>query len=527
MTEVEKLIWELYRIHADALIVQDMGILQLNLPPIPLHASTQTDNRTVEKIKFLEQAGFSQVVVARELTIDEIAKITSMVNIPIEVFVHGALCVSYSGQCYLSQAVTGRSANRGQCAQMCRLPYDLEDANGNIIKKGTHLLSLKDFNQYDNLEELLDAGVSSLKIEGRLKGVTYVKNVVSAYRQKLDKIFEKRPEFVRSSSGQTKIDFNPDVSKSFNRGFTDYFSHGRQRDIWSFDSPKSIGEYIGTIKEVGRNKLSINTKQLIHNGDGLCFMDKGKLNGFRVNKVEGNIIFPTQMPDISVGSKVYRNYDHDFETRLTKKTAERKIEVKISLSETPFGFALHIEDEDNNRVSIAVESEKSIAKKPQKENIRTQLSKTGNTIFEVTEIDIEFAQEWFIPSSILSDWRKRLIDALLKTRKIRYSQELKQIKPTTHAFPLKQLTYQGNVSNSKSRTFYIQHGSTVLQPAFENQSQSGVPLMYTKHCLKYALGWCPKETKNKSPYPEPYYLVNDKLKLKLTFNCKDCEMQVS
>ena len=527
LPKVERLIWNLYRINVDALIVQDMGILQLNIPPIPLHASTQTDNRSVEKVKFLETVGFSQVVLARELSIEDISEIASQVNVSLEVFIHGSLCVSYSGQCYLSEAITGRSSNRGECAQMCRLPYDLEDADGNIIEKDTHLLSLKDFNQYDNLEELLNAGVSSLKIEGRLKGASYVKNVVSAYRQKLDKIFENNPQYMRSSSGTSNVDFKPDVSKSFNREFTDYFSHGRQRNIWSFDSPKSLGEYIGTIKSAGRNNLTINTKHIFHNGDGLCFMDKNGLNGFRINRAEGKLIFPTQMPNIAINTKVYRNYDHEFENRLTKPTAERKIAISIRLTEISDGFALHVTDEDDNRASFTVMFEKSQAKKPQQDNIRNQLSKTGNTIFDVSEIEIDFTNEWFIPSSLLSEWRKKLVELMLAVRKINYRQEIKRIQPTSHAFPIKELTYLGNVSNEKSRSFYLQHGSKVIQPAFEVQPQQNVSLMFTKHCLKYALGWCPKEINEKSPYREPFYLINNRLRLKLTFDCKACEMHVS
>lgn len=527
LTKVEKLIHELYRINADALIVQDMGILQLDLPPIPLHASTQTDNRTVEKVKFLENAGFTQVVLARELTIGEIAEIASRVSVPLEVFIHGALCVSYSGQCYISQAVTGRSANRGECAQLCRLPYDLLDADGKIIKKDAHLLSLKDFNQYDNLEELLDAGVSSLKIEGRLKDAAYVKNVVSAYRQKLDAIFANRPEFMRASSGKSYVDFVPDLSKSFNRGFTDYFSHGRQQNIASFDSPKSIGEYIGTVRSAGKNSIVLNTKIKISNGDGLCFTDRNGLNGFRVNRAEGNVVFPAQMPNINLGTKVFRNYNHEFETRLSKKTAERKISAIIHLSETPIGFTLQITDEDNNHVTISEPFEKNPAKKPQGENIHTQLSKTGNTIFEISDIYIHFSQDWFIPSSLLGEWRKKLTEKLLSVRKINYWQERKKIEPTHHDFPQKQLSYLGNVSNEKSRSFFAQHGTQVSQPSFEQVARKNVPLMFTKHCIKYALGWCPRENKEKQHYREPFFLVNQQSRFKLTFNCKDCEMEVS
>lgn len=527
LDEVKKLIGELYRIHADAIIVQDMGVLQLNLPPIPLHASTQTDNRTVEKAVFLEKAGFSQIVLARELSISDIRKITTEVHVPIEVFVHGALCVSYSGQCYLSQALTKRSANRGECSQICRLPFDLVDARGTVIRKNAHFLSLKDLNMSDHLEELLDAGVSSLKIEGRLKDMGYVKNVTAAYRQKLDAIFAKRPEFTRASSGKSKIDFQPDLSKSFNRGFTRYFSQGRERDIWSFDSPKSIGEYMGKVEKVTRNSISIDAKQEMHNGDGLCFIDRDGLSGFRVNRAEGNTIFPAQMPDIHIGTILYRNYDHDFETRLARKTAERNIAAKICISEIAGGFVLEMADEDKNRAVIAFDFDKQLAKKPQHENIRLQLSKTGNTIFETTAVAINFTQEWFIPSSVLTEWRKALTDKLSVVRKINYRQELRKKGSTSHAFPQQQLSYLGNVSNEKSRAFYTQHQSTVFQPAFEQNAQKNVPLMFTKHCIRFALGWCPRETREKMPFTEPLYLLTNQTRLQLTFDCMQCEMQVT
>lgn len=527
LLQVEKLIRELYRMHADAIIVQDMGILQLNLPPIPLHASTQADNRTVEKVRFLEKAGFTQVVLARELSLDQIAGISSQTGVALEVFVHGALCVSYSGQCYISQAITGRSANRGECAQICRLPFDLQDADGRIVRKNAHLLSLKDLNQYDNLEELLDAGVSSLKIEGRLKEVTYVKNVVAAYRQRLDSIFRKRPEYVRASSGSSEINFTPNLSKSFNRGFTHYFSNGRQHDTGSFESPKSVGELVGTVNAVGKNWLSLNTTLAINNGDGLCFTDKDGLNGFRVNRSEAGRIFPAVMPGLSTGTKVYRNYDHDFESRLTRKTAERKIAADIVIREIPAGFVLQISDEDNRSYTFSATLEKQTAQKPQQENIRTQLSKTGNTIFRIETIDIRFSKEWFIPSSLLGEWRKQLIAGLRSVRKINYRQERSPIQSTSHAYPEKELTYLGNVSNINSRSFYALHRAKILQPAFEQVRQKNVPLMFTKHCIKFASGWCPRETKEKSGFREPFYLVNQQNRLKLSFDCRKCEMRVS
>ncbi len=526
LPKVEKLIWELYKINADAVIIQDLGVLQLNIPPIPLHASTQMDNRTPAKAKFLEEAGLSQIVLARELTIDQIKNICQEVSVPIEIFIHGALCVSYSGQCYMSQAVTERSANRGACAQMCRLPYDLLDADGKEIRKNSHLLSLRDFNQFDNLEALLDAGVSSLKIEGRLKDETYVKNVVASYRRKLDEIFEKRPEFRRASSGSVNVNFKPDLSKSFNRGFTDYFSNGRQQDIWSFDSPKSIGEYIGKTARIFSDRIMLKTDKTINNGDGFCFIGKKGLKGFRINRADGKTIFPTKMPEILPETNVYRNYDNEFEARLSKPTAERKIDASIKIWETIQGFALQITDEDDCSCTIMMDAEKSPAQKPQIDNIKNQLSKTGNTPFNIREIETDFSEEWFIPSSLLTEARRNLTEKLLVTRKITYPQQLVKIKPTNHPFLLSKLTYLGNVSNDKSRQFYAQHGTKVKESALEIQPRKDATVMFTKYCIKYALGFCPKESKEKHPFREPFYLVNQGNKFELKFDCKNCEMQV-
>ena len=313
LKETEAMIWDLYRVGVDALIVQDMGLTQLNLPPIPLHASTQMDNRTVEKVRFLADAGFRQVVLARELSVNEISSIhAACPDTLLEVFIHGALCVSYSGQCYVSEACFGRSANRGECAQFCRLQFDMTDADGKVIEKGKHLLSLKDINQSDNLEELLDAGASSLKIEGRLKDVSYVKNVTAYYRQKLDALFKRRKEYVRASSGSVKLAFRPQLDKSFSRGFTDYFAHGRNPGIFSFNTPKSLGEEVGTVKEIRGNYLTVAGVKAFSNGDGLCYLDaQGRLQGFRVHRVENNKLFPQEMPRIKPKTVRYRNFDQE------------------------------------------------------------------------------------------------------------------------------------------------------------------------------------------------------------------------
>lgn len=528
LKDTESLIWQLYNeAHIDALIIQDMGITKLNLPPIALHASTQMDNRGIEKVKFLEEAGFNQIVLPRELSLDEIHDIASQTDTPLEVFVHGALCVSYSGQCFLSEVLSGRSANRGACAQYCRLPYTLVDTEGEEIVNRKHLLSMKDLNLSDNLEELLDAGVTSLKIEGRLKDITYVKNVVAYYRRKLDNIFEKRREYIKSSSGDTEYTFEPDLNKSFNRGFTKYFIHNRTNDIWSVDSPKSIGEPIGKITEVTTKYIKVNSTKKLNNGDGLCyFNNKRELEGLQVNRVEGEFIYPATIPNVRRGTFVYRNYDHEFEKVLSRKSAERKIAATIDISEIPFGYSLQITDEDDNYTILNFEYEKQPAQKSQAENIKNNLSKTGNTIFKVEQVNLNFSSEWFIPASILSEWRRLLTDKLLSARKIRYRQDIIHFKQTTHPYPVKDITYLGNVMNEKSRQFYEQHQSEVTQPAIEKQLQKNAPLMFTRHCIKQSLGWCPKEQTEKHPYKEPFFLIYNNTKLRLSFDCKQCEMKV-
>lgn len=464
LAETEKMIWELYRIGVDALIVQDMGITRLNLPPIPLHGSTQMDNRTPEKVRFLADAGFRQVVLARELSLQEIRRIhEACPETPLEVFVHGALCVSYSGQCYVSQACFGRSANRGECAQFCRLPFSLVDADGKTIVRDKHLLSLKDLNQSEVLEDLLDAGASSLKIEGRLKDVSYVKNVTAAYRSKLDAIFARRKEYVRASSGTCRFDFTPRLDKSFSRGFTHYFLQGRDREISSFDTPKSLGEEMGTMKEQRGNYLTVAGVKPFHNGDGVCFLDEqGRLQGFRINRVDGNKLYPAgDVPRIKPRTRLFRNFDQEFERILARKSAERKIGVGWELADTSSGFALTVADEDGNRITLSFPYPKELARTPQPENLRTQLGKLGNTPFEVMPlggtdspsattapaIAINLSQNWFIPASVIADWRRQAIDKLTAARRITYRRELHVWKPTRHRFPATSLTYLGNVMN--------------------------------------------------------------------------------
>lgn len=530
LAATEALIWDLYRIGVDAVIVQDMGVLKLNLPPIPLHASTQMDNRSIAKVKFLADAGLRQIVLARELSLKEIKSIHDAVpNVPLEAFVHGALCVSYSGQCYVSEACYGRSANRGECAQFCRLGFDMVDADGKVIARNKHFLSMKDLNRSNDLEAMLDAGVSSLKIEGRLKDVSYVKNVTAYYRQKLDEILARRKEYVRASSGSVDLFFTPQLDKTFSRGFTTYYLHGRTNDVHSFDTPKSLGEEMGTVKEIRGNWFTVAGVKPFNNGDGLCFLDEsGKLQGFRINKVEGNKLYPQEMPRFKSKTVLYRNFNQAFERLMSKKSAERKIAVEMELKEHAFGFALTLRDEDRCEVTITCERTKELARTPQADNLRQQLGKLGNTPFRLSDICISLSDNWFIPSSELADLRRKAVEALLANRACCYPRETAVLPETSHEYVEPELTYAGNVANKAAFAFFRQHGVKQIAPAFELQKVDNAALMTCKHCIRYGMGWCPVHQKKKSPFKEPYYLVsNDGKRFRLSFDCKACVMKVT
>ena len=536
LDEVEKLVWELYRIGVDALIVQDMALLTMNLPPIALHASTQTDNRTPEKVKALYEAGFSQVVLARELSLAGIGEIHRACPVPLEAFVHGALCVSYSGQCYASQACFGRSANRGECAQFCRLPFTLEDADGRVIERDRHLLSLKDMNRMAHLEEMMDAGVCSFKIEGRLKDVSYVKNVTACYRQAIDAILARRPEYQRASQGVSTYTFTPQLDKSFNRGFTDYFLTGHRSEVCSFATPKAMGEPVGHVKEVGRGFISVSSTKAFHNGDGLCFVDaRGRLQGFRVNRVEGTRLYPKEMPR-GIGARVplFRNFDQDFERLLARPSAERRIPIYIRLREIPFGFSLTFTDERGGGTTVNFAREKEPARTEQRAGIEAQLAKLGGTILVAKSVEIDFTDNWFIPSSVVADMRRTAVEAYERMRKLkvesgRWKDEKKQ-KLITHNPELitqNSLTYLANVANQRAAGFYRSRGIEKVEPAYELSALRGAVLMFCRHCLRYALGWCPRHGGKPSPYREPYTLVSaDGKRFRLEFDCKQCVMKV-
>lgn len=534
---VRQLVHQLYDAEVDALIVQDMGLLEMDLPPIQLHASTQTDIRTVEKAQFLDQVGFSQIVLARELDIPTIKKIAEATTCNLEYFIHGALCVAFSGQCFISHAHTGRSANRGECSQECRLPYTLEDQKGRILGKDKHFLSMKDNDQSANLRALIDAGVSSFKIEGRYKDLPYVKNATAHYRQLLDEILEHYPEYQKSSGGYTTYTFTPQPEKTFNRSATDYFANGRQADIGAFDTPKFSGEALGNVTKVGKNFIEIATDVQLHNGDGVCFFDVHKeLVGLRVNTVEGKRIYPNEMPaDIRNNTLMYRNRDHAFMRLLEKDSAIRKIEVSMVFYETRDGFALTITDSQALSATAQMTLEKQAANDPTKAeaSLRENLGKLGNTDFTVSEIQLEIAHMWFVPASIINQLRREAVEQLMATRQLAYQRPLRRLASDPPAiYPEDSLSYLANVYNQQARNFYHKHGVKIIAKAYEANEELGeVPVMITKHCLRFSHGLCPKEAKGVigvqgTVTAEPMTLISGNDRYTLKFDCKPCEMHV-
>ena len=522
LQSTQQLIQQLYDVGVDAILVQDMGLLKMSLPPIALHASTQTDNRTIEKVRWLRDIGFRRVVLARELSVDEISEVHRQVpDVELEVFVHGALCVSYSGLCYASQHCFQRSANRGECAQFCRMKFDLLDADGRELEHQRHLLSLKDLNQLQHLEELITAGACSFKIEGRLKDATYVKNVVAAYSQRLDTIIAKHPDaYCRASKGKVTYAFTPNLKKTFNRGFTTYFLHGRQRDIFSPDTPKAMGEFVGTVKELRRDSFNVAGTASFANGDGLCFVnDKHELEGFRVNRVQGNRLFPFQMPqNLHAGMALYRNYDQEFERLLSHPTAERKIPVSMHLSTTTNGFCISC-----NGVIVSSICEHQLANKPQHDNIQRQLSKLGGTIYELTDLTFDDGFAYFIPNSVLSELRRQLVEALAhEDSSHNYSRLTTYQKSQPHNTPHYPYPYLYNIANQQACDFY--HADTVS--AYELKGGNG-PIMQCRHCLRYTLGYCVKHGGQRPDWKEPLSLrLGDGRTFRLEFDCRNCQMNV-
>lgn len=516
LEDARELIRNLYEIGVDAIIVQDTGIFKLavdgKLPPIPIHASTQCDNRTLSKVKFFENLGVSRVILARELSLDEIRKICANTNVEIETFVHGALCVSYSGQCYMSHAIGGRSANRGECAQACRKKYTLTDADGNVIAQDKYLLSLRDFNASKHIEELIKAGVKSFKIEGRLKDINYVKNVVAFYRREIDKYAEK------ISSGLVKLDFEPDVNKTFNRGYTDYFLDGRKK-CFNFDTPKALGEKLGKVTKVGRDYFELDVSHTApyrkSRQDGLCWFDNGEMQGCLVNKVEGNKIFPNKMPSLKVGTLVYRNQDAEFEKQLKNSRVKRQIAVDFEF----FDGELRAKDEDGNLVTVKVEAVEN-PKNPDKmrETFISQIKKTGESDFYVRSIEIN-AELPFMPVSAVNELRREILAKLMLERLKNYPREIQE--PLKYAdFPKKELDYLSNIHNQTAKIFYENCGAQVSEMSLESGvSARGKCLMHTKHCLKFAFNMCKS--------PKRLFLIDEKgKKYRLEFDCKNCAMKI-
>ena len=533
-----RLIRQIAEAGADALIVQDMGLLELDLPPIQLHASTQTDIRHPEKARFLQDVGFSQIVLAREMSLPEIRKVAAATDCALEFFVHGALCVAFSGQCYISHAHTGRSANRGECSQACRLPYDLADKDGNLVASNQHLLSMKDNNQSANLRALADAGISSFKIEGRYKDMAYVKNITAHYRLLLDQLMEDAPEYSRTSAGRSTFLFQPLADKTFNRGATDYFVNGRSADIGAFDSPKFVGEPVGSVIRLdGKSRRHFDTTSAVelHNGDGLSFYGrKGELIGLRVNRAEKigedfRIHTAERLPaELFPGSGVFRNHDHEFEKMLEKKSAERRIAVDAVLAETPDGFALTLTDETGVSATASLLHAKDAAKDAERAaaSLRDGLAKLGATIFAARSVALQITAPWFLPAGAINALRRDAAEKLEAAR-------LTQLPPLPRRAPVEppapypqtELSYLANVLNQKARDFYHRHGVELIEAAYEaNEHLDDASLMITKHCLRYSFNLCPKEVKGIKP--DPMTLINGKEKLTLRFDCKRCEMHV-
>ncbi len=525
----EQLIHQLYQAGADALIIQDMGILQMNLPPIALHASTQTNNFSPDRIAFLDQLGFERIILARELSLDEIHNIRKQTTAGLEFFIHGALCVSLSGQCYFSQVLTGRSANRGMCAQMCRHPYNLVDGKGNRVILNSHLLSLKDLNLSHQLLDLMKAGITSLKIEGRLKDLNYIKNVVSYYRRKLDDIFAADAGFSKASSGNTQISFDPDPEKSFNRLSSTYFLNGRQNELINPASPKSMGQEIGVVGQVGSGFFTLTGTSALHNGDGLCFVKDGELIGLRVEKLSDHRVLVNDTTHLAPGMKLYRNYDHIFTKQLEADQSIRKVGASIGLMEEGNALLFSLTDEDQLTSVYRLEPlpEKAKDAAMAEKNLIAQLSKSGNAMFDVSEVNIHCKSAYFFRISSLNDIRRVLFQQHEQLRIKHFTAKEVQHKQAKSLYPKKAVDFSENIANHKAAQFYTEHGVEKQEKALEiGEIAADQLLMTTRYCLKYELGFCPKWQDQKNAPPEPLYLEDHNRKYRLQFDCKRCLMMV-
>jgi putative protease len=510
-----------------------MAIMEMELPPIVLHASTQANNRDADNIRFLKDAGMKRVVLARELNLHQIKEISEASDVELEFFVTGALCVSFSGNCYMSVANGERSANRGSCAQNCRLPYNLIDGHGDTLIKNSHLLSIKDFDVSDQIPNLIEAGICSFKIEGRLKDIVYVKNNVSFLRQKLDAFLEKNDNYTKASSGSCTYTFDSALNRTFNRGYTDYFVNERHQSIGSWESPKSKGQYIGKLIKTIGGAYEIENGELLNNGDGLCYINENnEADGIYVNKVENGLAYPNVLKELKVGTFIYRNNDAAFIKIVEREdSAVRKISTTLLLTENENGFELIATDEDGyvSTVHLAHAKEQTKNNLSIEENIKTQLAKSGFTPYTANEINVMFNQNWFLPISKINEMRRTVYEQLSAIRLANYKREEHQIVKTNHPFPVNQLDFTYNVSNKMARKFYERHGVTEIEKAFELQWDPGKSrVMTTKYCIKYELEKCPKYHKDtmETKLKEPLVLKQGELEYKLKFNCKPCEMEI-
>ncbi|MGN7914812.1 peptidase U32 family protein [Enterobacter sp. 22466] len=537
----QRLITDLYHTGVDALIVQDMGVLELDIPPIELHASTQCDIRTVEKAKFLSDAGFSQIVLARELNLNQIRDIHQATDATIEFFIHGALCVAYSGQCNISHAQTGRSANRGDCSQACRLPYTLKDDQGRVVAFEKHLLSMKDNDQTANLGALIDAGVRSFKIEGRYKDMSYVKNITAHYRQMLDAIIEDRGDLARASAGRTEHFFIPSTDKTFHRGSTDYFVNARKGDIGAFDSPKFIGLPVGEVLKVAKDYLDVSVTEPLANGDGLNVMIKREVVGFRANTVEKTgenhyRVWPNEMPadlyKARPNAALNRNLDHNWQQALLKTSSERRIAVDIELGGWEEQLILSMTCEDGISVTHTLDGLFEVANNAEKalNSLKDGVAKLGQTIYYARNIAVNLPDALFVPNSLLNQFRRETAEMLDDARLANYPRGSRKAETVpAPVYPESHLSFLANVYNHKAREFYHRHGVQLIDAAYEAHEEKGdVPVMITKHCLRFAFNLCPKQAKGniKSWKATPMQLVNGDEVLTLKFDCRPCEMHV-
>lgn len=558
LAALEHLLKQLVEMGVDAILVQDMAVLEIykklkaeyvargyRMPA--LHASTQTDNRSADKVKWLKENGFERVVLARELSLEEITDIhKAHPDVELEAFVHGALCVSYSGACYASQYFFNRSANRGECAQFCRMAFDLKDSDGETLIEDSYLLSLKDMCQLDRLGDLLEAGVCSLKVEGRLKDANYVKNVVATYSEALNAYIAKHSDkFRRSSFGKCSYTFTPALEKTFNRGFTHYFFNGRQKDISSFNTPKAMGEYVGYVKEIRRGSFNVAGTAMFANGDGLCFFNRQKkLEGFRVNRVENNRLYPLTMPkNLEPGMALYRNNDIEFERAMQGKTATRKLQVRFVVDVVDGKLTFTATDECGRSANVVLNETPEKAQKSQHDNIVKQLEKLGNTVWTANGISINnSADEFFIPSSRLAAVRRELLEALENTPVSNHTDKQAVDRTATNSVNANNTVYAdtiniANVANTTAQNYYAAHGVKNAPTAFELNSDykagsttatSAVPpLMTCRYCLRYALGYCVKNGGKRPTWHEPLHLeAKNGIRVRLAFNCAKCQMEV-